>query len=136
MDDFDELPEHKREDSSFWMKLITGKILSLSTVMATRWPWAVKTLLELKHSNCISQHIEVVGFTSKNVSEYISKAFTDSTKERNFRQYLARYPHIRSTMYVPTDCAIVVEEYCLSGSTNPAPKMMTQLYTTLVNTLQ
>ena len=135
LDGFDELPAHKREASSFWMKLITGKILPLSTVMVTSRPWAIKTLLEPKHSARISQHIEVVGFTSKNVSEYISKAFTDCTKERRFREYLARYPHIRSTMYVPLNCAIVVEVYRLSGSTNPAPKTMTQLYTALVKTL-
>ena len=46
LDGFDELPVHKREASSFWMKLITGKILPLSTVMVTSRPWAIKTLLE------------------------------------------------------------------------------------------
>ena len=135
LDDFDELPARKREASSFWMKLITGKILPLSTVMVTSRPWAIKTLLEPKHSARISQHIEVVGFTSENVSEYISKAFTDSTKERHFREYLTKYPHIRSTMYVPLNCAIVVEVYRSSGSTNLAPKTMTQLYTALIKAL-
>ena len=135
LDGFDELPAHKREASSFWMKLITGKILPLSTVMITSRPWPIKTLLEPKHSARISQHIEVVGFTSENISEYINKAFPNSMKERRFCEYLARYPHIRSTMYVPLNCAIVVEVYRLSGSTNPAPKTMTQLYTALVRTL-
>ena len=132
LDGFDELPADKRATSSFWMKLITGKILRLATVMVTSRPWALKSLLVLKHSTCISQHIEVVGFTKNNINEYISKAFADSTKERSFREYLARYPHIRSTMYVPLNCAIVVEVYRLSGSTNAAPKTLTQLYTALV----
>ena len=126
---------HTREASSFWMKLITGKILPKSTVMVTSRPWAIKTLLKPEHGARISQHIEVVGFTRKNISEYINKAFNNARKERNFCEYLARYPHIHSTMYVPLNCAIVVELYRLSGSTNPAPKTMTQLYTALVKTL-
>ena len=122
LDGFDELPTERRKESSFWMKLIASKILLLSTVMVTSRPWAIKTLLESDHSVCVSKHIEVVGFTSENVSEYISKGFTDSTKERCFREYFARYPHIRSTIYIPLNCAIVVEVHRLSGSTNLLPK--------------
>ena len=126
---------HTREVSSFWMKLITGKILPLATVMVTSRPWAIKDLIELKHGARVSQHIEVVGFTRENISEYINKAFTDSTKERSFREYLANYPHIHSTMYLPLNCAIVVEVYRLSGSANPGPKTVTQLYSVLVKAL-
>ena len=50
LDGFDELPAHKRVASSFWMKLITGKILPLATVMVTSRHWAFKSLLELKRS--------------------------------------------------------------------------------------
>ena len=135
LDGFDELPAHKRAASSFWVNLITGKLLPLSTVMVTSRPWAIKNLLELKYGTRISQHIEVVGFTKKNISEYVKKAFSDSTKQKSFHEYLAKYPHIYSTMYIPLNCAIVVEVYRLSGSTNPAPKTMTQLYTALVKTL-
>ena len=60
LDGFDELPTHKREASSFWMKLTTGKILPLATVMVASRPLAIKALLEPKHSARISQHIEVV----------------------------------------------------------------------------
>ena len=84
LDGFDELPANKTVASSFWMKLIKGKILPLSTVMVTSQPYAIRTLMELKQSAQISQHIEVVGFSRKNISEYISKAFTKTTKEKEF----------------------------------------------------
>ena len=38
LDSFDELPVHKREAPSLWMKLIAGKILLMSTVMVISRP--------------------------------------------------------------------------------------------------
>ena len=135
LDGFDELPADKKKESSFWMKLIRGEVLQLATVMITSQSWATKTLLEPNHCQHISQHIEIVGFTRKNVNEYISKAFPDAAEESKFRQYLYNYPHIRSAMYVPLNCAIMVEVYRSSGATNSAPKTMTEVYTALVMTL-
>ena len=54
LDGFDEFPAHKRVALSFWMKLISGKILPLATVMVTSRPWAIKTLLEQKYDTHIS----------------------------------------------------------------------------------
>ena len=97
-------------------ELITGKVLPLATVMVTSQPWAIKTLLEQKQGTHISQHIEVVGFTSKNIIEYIGKAFVDFKKETSCREFFDKYPHIRSTMYVPLNRTIVVEVYRISGN--------------------
>ena len=64
-----------------------------------------------------------------------AKLSTILQKKCHFREYLTKYPHIRSTMYVPLNCAIVVEVYRSSGSTNLAPKTMTHLYTELIKVL-
>ena len=133
LDGFDELPEDKRKDRSFFMELLTGKILPQATVMVTSRPWATNNLIET-HKHCISQHIEIVGFTQNNVDDYITQAFPEETERSTFLQYLKRYPYIRSVMYIPLNCAIVVEVFRQSGSIEDAPKTLTQLYTELVKT--
>ena len=136
LDGFDELPAEKRSKFSFWMKLINGEVLMRATVMVTSRPWAIKPLLELKYSSTrISQHVEIVGFDNDSIKDYIMKAFEDCTKQKSFCEYLTRYPQIQSIMYVPLNCATVVWLFKLSGSTNPAPKTITQLYKELVKTL-
>ena len=72
------------ESSSFWTKLITGKILPFGHSYGHQ-PTLGHQDPSRAEAQCtrISQHIEVVGFTSKNINEYISKAFTDSKKERS-----------------------------------------------------
>ena len=132
LDGFDELPAIKRRESSLWMRLITGRLLRLSTVMFTGRSWVIKPLLAPKNVLRISQHVEIVGFTSDNINEYINKAFSDATGESKFCDYLSTCPHIRSTMYVPLNCAVVVEVYRSSRSKHSIPKTMTQLYTALV----
>ena len=64
-----------------------------------------------EHIPSISQYTEIVGFTRSNINEYISKAFPDATERGKFFEYLSTYPHIRSTMYVPLNCAVVVDVY-------------------------
>ena len=135
LDGFDELPSIQRQETSLWMKLIRGKLLALATVMVTSRLWAIKSLLVPEHISRISQHIQIVGFTSDNGNECISKAFPDAKERSEFSDYLSACPHIRSTMYVPLNCTIVVEVYRSISSKHPTPKTMTHLYTTLVREL-
>ena len=133
LDGFDELPEDKRKQQSLFIKLLTGKLLPLATVIVTSRPWATNSFVR-RYSHCISQHIEIVGFTRENVDTYVTKAFPDETERSTFEQYLKRYPYIHSVMYIPLNCAIVVEVFRQSGSIEDAPKTLTQLYTELVKT--
>ena len=133
LDGFDELPEDKRKEHSFFMKLLTGKLLPLTTVIITSRPWATNNFV-WRYRHRISQHIEIVGFTRENVDKYIIQAFPEETQRSIFQQYIKRYPYIRSVMYIPLNCAIVVEVFRESGSIEDAPKTLTQLYTKLVKT--
>ena len=92
MDGFDELPEGKRRDQSFFMKLLTGKILPLNTVIVTSRPWATNNFV-LRYSYFISQHIEIFGFTWENVDTYVTQAFPDKTERSKFKIYLKQYPY-------------------------------------------
>ena len=133
LDGFDELPEDKRKDESFFTKLLTGELLHLATVMVTSRPWATNMFVQ-RYKRRISQHIEIVGFTRENVDKYITQAFLAEKERSTFQQYLKRYPYICSVMYIPLNCAIVVEVFRQSGSVEDAPKTLTQLYTNLVKT--
>ena len=135
LDGFDELPMSKQKPCSLLMKVITGKLLRLATVIVTSRPWAIKTLQEPSHYPRISQHIEIVGFTKSNINEYVTKAFPNAAEQADFQAYLNSYPHIRSTMYIPLNCAIVVEIYRMTQSTYPTPKTVTQTYIALVKAL-
>ena len=133
LDGFDELPEDKRREQSFFMKLLTGELLPLATVIVTSRPWATNNFVR-RYRRYISQHIEIIGFTWENVDTYVTQAFPDKTERSKFKKYLKRYPYIRSVMYIPLNCAIVVQVFCESGSIEGAPKTLTQLYTKLVKT--
>ena len=133
LDGFDELPEDKRREPTFFMKLLTCELLPLATVIVTSRPWATNNFVR-RYSHCISQNIEIVGFTCENVDTYVTQAFPDEIEQSKFKLYLKQYLYIRSVMYIPLNCAIVVEVFRQSGSIEDAPKTLTQLYTELVKT--
>ena len=76
LDGFDELSEDKRREQSFFMTLLTGELLPLATVIVTSRPWATNNFV-WGYSHCISQNIEIIGFTWENVDTYVTQAFLD-----------------------------------------------------------
>ena len=80
LEGFDELPDACRMSGSVFLQLIHGKLLPHATVMVTSRPWAVEFLIK-DYANRISQHIEILGFTKTQISEYIKSVL--SAKEAN-----------------------------------------------------
>ena len=106
--------------------------------MVTSRPLATRTL----HPNfqqSIDQHIEVLGFTDKNIEEYINSACGDNPElVEDFKEYLSSHPFSSSLMFNPLQCAIVTDLYrshWQCGDKGFAPKTLTELYTGLVHTL-
>ena len=133
---YDELPAQMQEDEeSILMQIISGKCLPEATVLVTSRHSASGFILKHK-GNRISQHIEILGFTKENIQTYINENVKDSEERQGLERYLSCYPHIRTMMYVPLNSVIVVEVYhqC-HDKDKPAPKTMTELYTSLVRTL-
>ena len=132
---YDELPAHMQEDEeSILLQIISGKCLPEATVLVTSRhsaSWFIKY-----KGKRISQHIEILGFTKENIQTYINENIEDSEERQGLERYLSCYPHIRTMMYVPLNSVIVVEVYhqC-HDKDKPAPKTMTELYTSLVHTL-
>ena len=125
LDGFDEFPAALRK-RSFLTDLIKGSCLPSSTVLVTSRPSASADLLR----TCpVDKHIEVLGFTQKEVTAYASKAFPSEGKSQlqtDFKKYLSLNPAIRSLMYIPLNCAIVTEIF--RRTRKPVSQTVTKLY--------
>ena len=133
LEGYDELPESQRSDSSsIFNELISGELLPLATVLVTSRPWATE---DIRKNNVCSlyQHIEVLGFTKRQITEYIKKTVPrDQVKSLN--SYLERQPQIKSGMYIPLNSAIVVAVYLASKTDHqPMPNTLSELYSAIVN---
>ena len=135
LEGFDELPADLRLEDSLFMRIITGLELPEATVMITSRPSA-SGLLMATCRNDISQHIEIIGFTPEDVQCYITTAFEDNPSlQSGLQEYLSCYPHMKSMMYVPLNCAIVSQVYRNSIKDKFVPKTMSDLYTSLIRSL-
>ena len=138
LDGYDELTTKQRESDSVIQLLMSRKLLCLATLMVTSRPLATRTL-HSEFQESIDQHIEVLGFTDKNIEEYINSACGDNPElVEDFKEYLSCHPFSSSLMFNPLQCAIVTDLYrshWQCGDKRFAPKTLTELYTGLVHTL-
>ena len=134
LEGFDELPDHCRNDQSIFFQLIAGKLLPLATVLVTSRPWATEGIRK-NYENHIYQHIEILGFTSQQITEYIERTLPQD-KVSDLKAYLEKHPQIRMGMYIPLNSAIVVAVYQESQESECAlPTTLTELYTAMAQTL-
>ena len=137
LEGYDELPDYSRNDSSsIFNELISGDSLPLATVLVTSRPWATKDL-HVKHTCHIYQHIEVLGFTKKQIKEYINKNVGEEKIRSGLYSYLEKYPQIRSGMYIPLNSAIVVAVYkeSIENDRQTLPNTITELYSCCIEIL-
>ena len=130
-DGFDEFPAELRR-KSLVAEVIRGSYLPKATVLVTSRPSATAQLLSLCQAH-VGKHIEVVGFSGKEIQEYAESIFgSGSELLTSFQTYLSVNPVVRGMMYNPLNCGMVVEVYRSSSlSDRPIPSTQTQLYTEL-----
>ena len=134
LEGFDELPDRCRNYTSVFMDLIAGKLLPLATVLVTSRPWATWGI-RLNHEDRIYQHIEILGFSGRQITEYIESTLPQD-KVSDLEAYLESHPQIRAGMYIPLNSAIVVTVYEENQASGCAmPTTLTELYTSLTLTL-
>ena len=135
LDGYDELSsELQIGDQSIFACIIKGEELPKLTVLVTSRPSANRNLYQLCRIRAKCQYIEVVGFGKKEIREYVELAFKSNFQLKDgFNLYIKQRPHIHSMMYVPINCAIVVELF--REHKGKPPQTLTEVYTTLTNTL-
>ena len=135
LDGYDELSDNQRHFDSVIQQLMSRELLCLATLMVTSRPLATRTL-DSNFQQSIDQHIEVLGFTKKNIEEFINSAFEDKPELfSDFKSYLSTNPFSYSLMYNPLQCAIVTNIYSSHWhcrKKESAPNTLTELYTSLV----
>ena len=139
LEGFDELPSTCRTEPSVFLRLINGE-LPHATVLVTSRPWATQNIHI--HNQRIFQHIEILGFTGKQIEKYVTSVFTEEGKPADDKaieevmSYIKTYPQIKACMYIPLNSAIVVSVYQESkAGKNILPRTLTELYYALAQTL-
>ena len=134
LEGFDELPDTCRTPQSVFLRLICGELLPLATVMVTSRPWATGMFLE-KYKNRLLQHIEILGFTTQQISQYIESTLPEN-EAKDLESYIKTHLQIKGCMYIPLNCAIVVTVYQEGQASEcPLPTTLTELYTALAQIL-
>ena len=136
LEGYDELPSSLQAKESLFRQVINGYQFCEGTVLVTSRHWASEPFLLPNYTTerPVSQHIEIFGFTRENIHEYLSDMLKDEPSLfADLHQYLEAYPHIHSMMYIPLNCAIVLEVYRKSKRQSlPFPTTMTELYYSLI----
>ena len=119
-------------------KIINKSVLPHSTVLVTTRPVAIEQLPSDFVSN-VDQHVEILGFTDKEIDVYIQSSCRDQPDLlKDFRSYISLHPFAASVMYIPLQCSLITELYASQwerGEKHFAPKTLTELYRALVQTL-
>ena len=128
LDGFDELPASLRK-RSFLVNIIKGSRIPGCTVVVTSRPSATADLFD---SCSVDKHIEVLGFTQKEIEEYASIAFASEPRLLDyFHRYRKINPAIKSMMYIPLNTVIVADMF-LTARGKPLSHTTTQLYVEMI----
>ena len=132
LDGYDELSSHL-QTSSIFADIIKGEVLPKMTVLVSSRPSANQNLHQLCHSQKC-QYIEVIGFGKEEIQQYVDGALEHNKELRDqLKSYLEHHPHIHGLMYVPLNCAIVVQVFRdqMKNKSQP-PQTHTEVYQLLV----
>ena len=108
LEGYNELSDECRQ-SSLFLELLSGQQLPFATLLITSRPWATYDVRR-KFEHRIFQHIEVLGFTKKQVTAYIRSALSEE-EALDLEEHLRKQSLIKKCMYIPLNCAIVVTVY-------------------------
>ena len=139
LEGYDELPASLREEGSLFRNVINGDLFDEGTVVVTSRHWASEPFLVPYYDTKrpVSRHIEILGFNRENIQDYLSLMLKEKPSLlHDITQYLELCPHIHSMMYIPLNCAIILEVYQNSKKeSSPIPTTMTELYSSLIRSL-
>ena len=137
-DGYDELSKFQKSETSIFNQILESTLLPSASVIVTSRPVATATLPDAFKDHT-QQHIEVVGFTKRDIDKYIKCKFSNNSDLlQSFKEYISSHQFILTLMYVPLHCAIVTDLYQMywrKGKRDFAPKTVTQLYTCFLHSL-
>jgi len=105
LDGLDELSHRDRAEDSLFLDIIHKKVLPNCSLVVTSRPYASASLVQLK---CIDRHIEVLGFTEKQIVKCIRDSIKNEDEAANLVESLQERQDIMLMCYVPLFCAIAM----------------------------
>ena len=121
-DGFDELSSQQRNVQSLFLDIIKGSKFHRCSVLLTSRPYASGSLRRI---NRVNRHVEVLGFTKKQIEDCIHKNVPEVEAEQLIQELKERLD-IGSICYIPLNCRIVLFVY--SQQKYKLPATLTQLY--------
>ena len=115
-DGYDELNDEERIPNSFLLKLVQGKELHNCSVLVTSRPYASDYLQSL---NCISRHVEVIGFTQEQIQGCILQSIPNEAEAEGLVRILKGRMDI--THYATLPCTVLLCSMCINKKTAPYP---------------
>ena len=115
-------------------KIVSGKILTGTTVLTTTRPNAVSCITR---SLYFDKTVEILGFTTEQVEDYVQK-FTegDGQKANTIKQHILNNLNLLAFCYVPVNCFIICsclfQLLCKSVSPGLLPTTLTEIYSIAV----
>ena len=121
-DGWDELRSDQKQKDCLLCKIILGKVLPKCSVLVTSRPHASAWLWQL---GCISRHIEICGFTEKQIKDCFRKALLESPDESAARE-MEIYHDMLALCYLPLNLAIAL--YVYKTRNYSFPSTLTEVY--------
>ena len=121
-DGYDELSSQQRNVQSLFLDIIKGSQFHRCSALVTSRPYASGSL---RRMNRVNRHIEVLGFTKRQIQDCIHKN-VPKIKAEQLIQKLKERLDIGSICYIPLNCRIVLFVY--SQQKYKLPATLTQLY--------
>ena len=120
--------KEKMPVSVLYKKLATGQLLRGASILTTTRPKAVEYVARVK----FERTVEIRGFTSKNVEDYVEKFSQDCTgAKQKIWEHIKSNTNLFSLCYIPVNCFLICHcllQIFLSGSSQHLPTKITDIY--------
>ncbi|KAM7430926.1 NACHT [Porites harrisoni] len=118
--------EHRMPVHFLLEKILSGKFLTGATVLMTTRPNAVSCI----RSPIFDKTVEILGFTTKQVEDYVEKFSKQGDKAETIKQHITSNSNLQAFCYIPVNCFIICS--CLLellGNTGfSLPTRLTEIY--------
>ena len=127
--------EEKMPVSVLYKKLAAGELLRGASILATTRPTAVKYVAHIN----FERTVEILGFTSANVEEYVKNFSRGNPKAmEKMWEHIKSNINLFSFCYIPMNCFLICHcllQIILSESSQALPTKMTDIYKMTVKML-
>ena len=127
-EDYKNNVNEKMPVSVLYKKLAAGQFLHGASILTTTRPKAVEYVARVK----FERTVEIRGFTSKNVEDYVEKFSRDcSGAKEKIWEHIKSNTNLFSLCYIPVNCFLICHcllQIFLSGSSTQLPSKITDIY--------